>query len=126
MTLYVNVGVQAAGSGAPVHFHCDAWNALAHGRKRWFLYPPAVALYSKQPIAKWLAEQANRTSSSPSSLGDGGSFSLESAAPEGAITCTQRAGDVLYVPCDWGHGVLNLRHSVGVAVEFSWGHGQRG
>ena len=53
-------------------------------------------------------------------------FSLSAAAPEGALSCTQRAGDVLYVPCDWGHGVLNVRPSVGVAVEFSWGHGQRG
>ena len=25
-----------------------------------------------------------------------------------------------------GHGVLNLQTSVGVATEFSWGHGQRG
>ena len=43
-----------AGSGAPVHFHGDAWNALAHGRKRWLLLPPAEARYSAQPIGQWL------------------------------------------------------------------------
>ena len=43
-----------AGSGAPMHFHGDAWNALAHGRKRWLLLPPAEALYSAQPISEWL------------------------------------------------------------------------
>lgn len=43
-----------AGSGAPMHFHGDAWNALAHGRKRWLLLPPAEALYSAQPISTWL------------------------------------------------------------------------
>jgi hypothetical protein len=25
----------AAGTGAPVHFHGDAWNAIAFGAKRW-------------------------------------------------------------------------------------------
>ena len=29
------------------------------------------------------------------------------------------AGDVLYVPPGWGHAVLNLNTSVGVAIEFS-------
>jgi hypothetical protein len=24
-----------AGSGAPVHFHGDAWNVVAYGAKRW-------------------------------------------------------------------------------------------
>jgi len=28
------------GSGAPVHFHSSAVNALYYGRKRWILIPP--------------------------------------------------------------------------------------
>ena len=44
-----------AGSGAPVHFHGDAWNALAYGAKRWFLFPPAEARFSRIPIGKWVA-----------------------------------------------------------------------
>lgn len=43
-----------AGSGAPMHFHGDAWNALAHGRKLWLLLPPAEAVYSAQPISEYL------------------------------------------------------------------------
>ena len=31
----------------------------------------------------------------------------------------QEAGDILYVPSNWGHGVLNLETSIGVAVEFA-------
>lgn len=31
--------------------------------------------------------------------------------------CTQREGQVLYVPTHWFHGVLNLAPSVGLAVE---------
>lgn len=40
----------AAGSGAPIHFHCDAWNVVAFGRKRWFLAPPAQAMFSNRPV----------------------------------------------------------------------------
>ena len=43
-----------AGSGAPVHFHCDAWNTIAFGSKRWFLTPPSHAIFSKKPIKQWL------------------------------------------------------------------------
>ena len=64
-------------------------------------YPPPDALYSAVPIARWLREH------------DGGAHTAR------AIECVQRAGDVLYVPRGWGHGVLNLAPSVGVAVEFA-------
>ena len=37
-----------AGSGAPIHFHCDAWNTIAHGSKRWILSPPSSAIFSKK------------------------------------------------------------------------------
>jgi quercetin dioxygenase-like cupin family protein len=39
--------------------------------------------------------------------------------PKGLQMCTQIAGDVIYVPHGWAHGVLNLETSIGVAVEFS-------
>ena len=35
-----------------------------------------------------------------------------------AVTCMQRAGDVLYVPNGWGHAILNTRTSIGFAGEF--------
>jgi hypothetical protein len=34
------------------------------------------------------------------------------------MRCVQRAGDIIYVPGLWGHGVLNLQDSVGCAVEM--------
>ena len=46
-------------------------------------------------------------------------FAFREEAP-GARTCVQRAGDVLFVPNNWGHAVLNLRTSVGVAAELSF------
>jgi hypothetical protein len=34
----------------------------------------------------------------------------------------KRAGDVIYVPHGWGHGVLNLEASVGWATSFTGEH----
>ena len=44
---------------------------------------------------------------------------LAQQRPGGAtpLTCTQQSGQALFVPSGWLHAVLNLRDSVGVAVE---------
>ena len=88
-----------AGSGAPMHFHKDAVNILAHGRKQWWLLPPRAAMYSVEPSAAWVA-------------GGGGACSE-------CLVGVQEEGDVVYVPAGWGHAVLNLQASVGYALE--WG-----
>ena len=88
--------VGGPGSGAPPHHHGDAWNGLAWGRKRWALTPPGGASFSTRSAAQTFEQVA-------------------SAA--GTLLCTQEAGDVVYVPRGWGHAVLNLRTSVGWAVE---------
>lgn len=88
------------GSGAPPHFHGDAWNALAWGSKRWFLFPPNEARFSRIPISEWV----------DSRLGG-----ITDPAP---IEVLQQSGDILFVPKGWGHAVLNLAPSVGVACEF--------
>ena len=36
-----------------------------------------------------------------------------------AVVCVQRPGDVVYVPENWGHAVVNLEDSVAVAFEFT-------
>ena len=95
------------GSGAPPHYHSDAWNALAFGRKRWFLQPPDRARYGGRPASQWVQE------------------SLPKLKKNRPIECTQEAGDLLYVPASWGHVTLNLKASVGVAGEFEvpyWMH----
>jgi hypothetical protein len=91
--------VGTAGSGAPWHFHQDAFNVLVHGTKRWFLRPPSEATMSTEhPL-----EAVGRSGSDGVSLG---------------LACTQRAGDVMYVPDSYSHLVLNLKTSVALAVEF--------
>ena len=51
-------------------------------------------------------------------------FTLEAVGRSGSdgvslgLACTQRAGDVMYVPDSYSHLVLNLKTSVALAVEF--------
>ena len=84
-------------SGSPDHFHGPAINGLAFGAKLWRLKPPWRADYSSVPA-----------------------FAAFQRADPGARACVQRAGDVLFVPNNWGHAVLNLETAVGVAAELTF------
>ena len=96
-------------SGAPLHYHADAINVLAHGTKHWYLQPPIDAEYHTTPAFDWHSQQL---SSYP-----------DMHKP---IECTQQAGDLIFVPQGWGHATLNWQESVGVAVEFGHNPGMRG
>ena len=108
------MGVQyflgAPGTGAPMHYHEAAWNALIYGSKRWFMLPPHAAIYSTKPALlffkedypKLLAESADKPWLRP-------------------YECMQRAGDVIVMPTGWGHATINTAASVGVAEEFRGG-----
>lgn len=89
-----------ARSGAPHHLHADAVNAAIIGTKRWFIYTPARALYSRLPVAQWVEHELPK-------LPD----------DEQPLQCVQKPGDVVYVPLDWGHAVLNEDDAFGVALE---------
>lgn len=77
-----------AGSGAPPHFHGNAVNTLAYGEKRWFLFPPTSAFYTTTPAISFVASDERVNAS---------------------LQCTQRAGDIIFVPSLWGHAVLNVK-----------------
>jgi hypothetical protein len=49
--------VGPAGTGAPIHWHGDAWNVCAHGARKWFLFPPPSASYSNIPMAQWIKDE---------------------------------------------------------------------
>jgi hypothetical protein len=86
------------GSGAPAHFHTGAVNALLFGRKRWFLYPPSAAFWSKKAALPWLMD------------GDGIGEPIE---------CVQQPGDIMFVPATWGHAVLNVEDTVAVTMTLN-------
>jgi hypothetical protein len=130
--MYSQFYLGARGSGSPVHVHQDAWNALGHGSKLWHLLPPfrgGGAVYSRVPIGEGLRLQPSGASASADTDADdtgggGGATGAGAGARSGAVPgvgamrCVQRAGDIIYVPGLWGHGVLNLQDSVGCAVEM--------
>jgi hypothetical protein len=91
----------SANSGAPFHIHADALNVITMGRKQWWLYPPTQALYSRKHIALWLKEDL-----------------AGMAEDERPLSCVQEAGDIIYVPFDWGHATMNKELTFGFALEL--------
>jgi hypothetical protein len=118
-----------------MHWHKDAWNFVAHGQKRWYMLPPAHTVYGTAPVSDWVrtvladaerAAIAAAVAAPAPTAADGGrsgdhapNLHAHEAYTRHLLECTQGAGDVAYVPHGWGHAVLNLHTTVGVAVEFS-------
>jgi hypothetical protein len=91
-----------ANSGAPHHIHADALNVVISGSKRWFIYTPASTIYSRKHIKKWLDEDY-----------------VNLAEEDRPLECVQKPGDVIYVPLDWGHAVINQdENTFGYALEL--------
>ena len=74
-------------SGAPMHFHQDALNAVIFGRKKWFLTPPGNASFSTLPALDWYRQLHSSASDGPDS--------------STMISCLQDAGDIMYIPAGW-------------------------
>jgi hypothetical protein len=80
----------AKGAGAYPHFHNSAVNALVYGQKRWWLMPPDDAFFTLKHVGDWVENDLP---------------ALKAAAAEGKrrlFECTQRSGEVLFVPEQWG------------------------
>ena len=114
----------ASGSGAPHHFHGAGWNALAWGRKRWFMHPPSRARYSTlHPLASLEAKLKNAAAADDKHAGVDVDVDVDDDDDDdGALECTQEAGDVMFVPHSWGHAVINLVETIGVAGELATGN----
>eukprot|EP00163_Fabomonas_tropica_P028400 TRINITY_DN5766_c0_g1_i1.p1 TRINITY_DN5766_c0_g1~~TRINITY_DN5766_c0_g1_i1.p1 ORF type:complete len:437 (-),score=100.21 TRINITY_DN5766_c0_g1_i1:235-1545(-) len=102
------------GSSVGFHKHPDAWNALVHGEKRWFVYPPqwnpTPALLKKfpdlpsMPHTQWFKEV------------------YPILKPRDKPTeCVQREGDLIYLPGMWAHATISIGETVGVAHQLSNG-----
>jgi tetratricopeptide (TPR) repeat protein len=97
-------------SGLFFHQHSSAWNALVHGEKRWFMLP-SVSYYGPEylPTLRWLKGGAYQAMQSATGS--------DSKAP---LECTQRPGEVLFVPQGWHHAVISLSETVSCAVEVGY------
>mmetsp|Transcript_32516 Transcript_32516/g.85647 ORF Transcript_32516/g.85647 Transcript_32516/m.85647 type:complete len:616 (-) Transcript_32516:86-1933(-) len=125
-----------AGTGAPLHMHASAMNALVAGRKRWVLLPPSFAAYSKVPpvfdeddTRTWrggggaaVADRSDEGGVERRGGGVGGDPGIVARLEAKGVpfaTCVQRAGDVILIPNGWAHRVINLDSpTAGAAIEF--------
>eukprot|EP01059_Diplonema_ambulator_P036148 TRINITY_DN8895_c0_g3_i1.p1 TRINITY_DN8895_c0_g3~~TRINITY_DN8895_c0_g3_i1.p1 ORF type:complete len:584 (+),score=145.03 TRINITY_DN8895_c0_g3_i1:1479-3230(+) len=88
----------ADGSGSPPHLHQDAVNGVCFGQKEWLIWPPAATFLSTVPAHEF--------------------YKPIPAWAGSPIKATQLAGDLLYIPEGWGHAVLNVGPTLGVATEY--------
>ena len=92
-------------SGAQVHRHGAAINALIVGTKRWFLFPPWSPNWGPDAFGMKVSEWAEKVL--PSLRRDG----------LGPVELVQHRGATVYVPPEWGHAVLNYGDVVGVSSQ---------
>ena len=115
-------------SGAHFHFHGSAWNGLVFGLKLWVLVPPHAAFCAALHPLQWIVEFTNdfnafgsrRDSTSSTSSGGSGNTTGTTGTTGNTLPLLvlQRPGEIVFVPEGWGHAVLNLADSIGVATEF--------
>ncbi|AMQ00390.1 hypothetical protein AY601_3524 [Pedobacter cryoconitis] len=98
-----------AGTGSQIHrdiWWSSAWNYLLKGKKLWLIYP---AIYS-EAIKKNISEyQINPN------LED---WSEVINLPYKPLTCIQNAGDMIFVPGDCYHQVINLEWTLSLTENF--------
>ena len=87
-------------SGANPHFHGEVFSSLVYGRKRWTLSPPAFATFSRETGLSFIRS------------------SIKNGFKKSDFTCFQSSGEVLFVPRNWGHTVLNIKTSASVIFEY--------
>ncbi len=115
-------------SGTTVHIDplaTSAWNTLISGKKRWVLFPPHLpkhivkgrglirddeddeAIHYFMTILPRIKSQAKREYQTNPDYRDFCCYEF-----------TQHAGETVFIPSGWWHGVLNLTHTVGVTQNF--------
>ena len=89
------------GAGASFHRHMSALNVLASGEKQWYMLPPGIDYVGSaaDSTAEWEAF-------------------VRQKMPFRPMQCKQKAGDAVWVPPGYVHGVRNLDVSVGITVQF--------
>eukprot|EP01084_Bolivina_argentea_P101384 181778_1 len=91
-------------TGAQPHFHGPVFNGLIKGQKQWIIFPPNKSFQMKQTAIQFFCYH------------DG--LSKEKKQKLTYYTFTQNVGDVVFIPHEWTHAVLNVQPSIAVAVEL--------
>ncbi len=143
----VSLQLGVAFSHTGLHFHGEAINGLVVGRKRWFLYSPmwtrllwewlrdeslgprAQLFWLKHlyPVVAGLADDADVRPALQRRVAElraaGHAIELAPvpvpvpAAAARGRQCFQEAGELLFIPMDWGHWVINYGNIAGLVWE---------
>eukprot|EP00051_Salpingoeca_urceolata_P011688 m.145152 g.145152 ORF g.145152 m.145152 type:complete len:207 (-) comp17215_c0_seq2:214-834(-) len=90
----------------------SAWNAVISGEKRWVMLPPNVVPPGVFPSP----DGAEVTT--PATLFEWWTNFHDEAVAMGAIECTARRGDLVFVPSGWWHAVLNTKDSIAITQNY--------
>jgi len=105
-------------SGTTVHtdpLGTSAWNAVTHGVKRWVLFEPETP----KRIVKGKDVKRKGEDTEAIMYFDFLLPRLKQAYPDVKVyEGLQKPGDVIFVPGDWWHGVLNLEDCVAVTQNY--------
>merc|ERR1712129_172508 len=104
LVLLKQIAIGGTFSGAQPHFHGPALNALLMGQKQWILFPPRKAFQMKQTAIEFFCYHEQLSQERKDSLT--------------YYTFTQNPGDVVFIPQEWSHAVLNMQPSVAIAMEL--------
>lgn len=101
----------AGTSGTKTGLHRDvyasySWNTNIVGRKRWIMYPPALA-----PLLRRADGRGRRLSKEEQ-------LHLQELKISDAITVEQEEGQTIFVPSNWFHSVENLKDCV--SLNHNW------
>lgn len=105
-------------SGTTVHtdpLSTSAWNAVTHGRKRWVLFEPDTP----RRVAKGKDVLKKGEDDEAIMYFDFVLPRIKAAHPEVLIyEGLQNPGEIIFVPGNWWHGVLNLEDCVAVTQNY--------
>lgn len=105
-------------SGTTVHrdpMGTAAWNAVTEGRKRWVLFEPS----EPKALVKGRRYKQKGEDDEAIHYFDYILPRLREANPKMKVyECIQQAGDLIFVPGQWWHGVINLSDTVAVTHNY--------
>lgn len=105
-------------SGTTVHrdpMGTSAWNALTYGTKRWVLFEP----HENRLVVKGKKHRRKGEDDEAIHYFDYLLPRLRADFPSLKVyECVQEAGDIIFVPGQWWHGVLNLTDTIAVTHNY--------
>lgn len=103
-------------AGTLPHIHGDAFNVLQQGEKYWMFYDASPKF---SPKGYEVLKKSNNTYSIGTHAKDWFKKELPklSKTLDKVYHCTQEVGDIIYIPSEYAHAVLNKSEVMGIVVE---------